>query len=56
MTDTTFRLASTAFHDGAEIPLRFTCDGEDVSPDLTWQGAPPETAALALIVDDPAAR
>jgi Raf kinase inhibitor-like YbhB/YbcL family protein len=56
MTDTTFRLSSTAFADGGEIPARFTCDGEDVSPDLTWEGAPPETAALALIVDDPDAR
>jgi Raf kinase inhibitor-like YbhB/YbcL family protein len=56
MTDTTFRLSSTAFADGGEIPSRFTCDGEDVSPDLTWEGAPPETAALALVVDDPDAR
>ena len=56
MTDTTFRLSSTAFADGGEIPARFTCDGEDVSPNLTWEGAPPETAALALVVDDPDAR
>ena len=56
MTETTFRIASTAFADGGEIPARFTCDGEDVSPDVTWEGAPPETAALALIVDDPDAR
>jgi Raf kinase inhibitor-like YbhB/YbcL family protein len=56
MTETTFRLASTAFREGGEIPQRFTCDGEDVSPDLTWEGAPPQTAALALIVDDPDAR
>ena len=56
MTEPTFRLASTAFDEGGEIPQRFTCDGDDVSPDLTWEGAPPETAALALIVDDPDAR
>jgi len=56
MTDATFRLASTAFREGGEIPPRFTCDGEDVSPDLTWEGAPPETAALALVVEDPDAR
>jgi len=56
MTETTFRLSSTAFAEGGKIPARFTCDGEDVSPDLTWEGAPPETGALALIVDDPDAR
>ena len=56
MTEPTFRLASTAFDEGGEIPQRFTCDGDDVSPDLTWEGAPPETAALAVVVDDPAAR
>jgi Raf kinase inhibitor-like YbhB/YbcL family protein len=56
MTETTFRLSSTASAEGGKIPARFTCDGEDVSPDLTWEGAPPETGALALIVDDPDAR
>lgn len=56
MTETTFRLWSTAFADGGEIPARFTCDGEDVSPDLMWEGAPPATSALALIVADPDAR
>jgi Raf kinase inhibitor-like YbhB/YbcL family protein len=53
MTETTFRLSSTAFQEGGEIPTRFTCDDEDVSPDLTWEGAPPDTGAMALIVDDP---
>lgn len=56
MTDTTFHLSSTAFAEGGEIPSRFTCDGEDVSPDLTWEGAPSNTAALALVVDDPDAK
>jgi Raf kinase inhibitor-like YbhB/YbcL family protein len=56
MTDDGFRLASTAFRDGDAIPTRFTCDGDDVSPDLSWEGAPDGAAALALIVDDPDAR
>jgi Raf kinase inhibitor-like YbhB/YbcL family protein len=56
MTETTFRLSSTAFTEGGAIPTRFSCDGEDVSPDLTWEGAPPDTAAFALVVDDPDAR
>jgi hypothetical protein len=51
-----FRLASPDFPDGGAIPRRYTCDGEDESPPLTWEGAPDSTATLALIVDDPDAR
>lgn len=56
MTPTPFSLVSTAFTDGAPIPTRFTCDGEEASPDLTWSGAPDGTRSLALIVTDPDAR
>jgi hypothetical protein len=48
-----FQLTSTAFDAGGSIPRRFTCDGEDGSPDLAWSGAPDGTGALVLIVDDP---
>jgi Raf kinase inhibitor-like YbhB/YbcL family protein len=51
-----FALTSPSFGAGAEIPKKFTCDGEDVSPALEWADAPDDTAALALIVDDPDAR
>lgn len=56
MSQTPFSLVSTAFSPGGAIPRRFTCDGENVSPDLTWTGAPGETQSLALIVTDPDAR
>jgi Raf kinase inhibitor-like YbhB/YbcL family protein len=46
-------LTSTAFTDGGEMPSRFTCDGIDVAPPLTFAGAPTGTKSLALIVDDP---
>ena len=46
-------LTSTAFEDGGEIPTRFTCEGEDESPDLAWSGVPAGTRSLVLIVDDP---
>ena len=49
-------LSSTAFRDGGSIPRQLTCDGANVSPALAWSGAPPETRAFALIVDDPDAR
>jgi Raf kinase inhibitor-like YbhB/YbcL family protein len=48
-----FRLSSVAFADGADIPARHTCDGDDRSPRLTWSGRPRGTRSLALVVDDP---
>ncbi|MCU0280613.1 MAG: YbhB/YbcL family Raf kinase inhibitor-like protein [Acidimicrobiia bacterium] len=47
------RLTSPAFADGAAIPLRFTCDGADLSPALEIADLPEGTACLALIMDDP---
>jgi len=44
---------SSAFGEGGEIPARYTCDGEDVSPPLAWSGAPAEATAFAVIVTDP---
>jgi Raf kinase inhibitor-like YbhB/YbcL family protein len=46
-------LTSSAFQHQGEIPARYTCEGEDVSPALSWSGVPPEARSLALIVDDP---
>jgi Raf kinase inhibitor-like YbhB/YbcL family protein len=46
-------LKSDAFEDGHEIPRKYTCEGEDISPGLTWEGLPEGTASLVLIVDDP---
>lgn len=51
-----FRLTSTAFEDGGAIPRRFSCDGDNVSPDLAWDGAPDGTRAMVLTVIDPDAR
>jgi Raf kinase inhibitor-like YbhB/YbcL family protein len=47
------RLTSAAFADGATIPRRFTADGEDISPPLTWNGAPPGTESFAVLCEDP---
>ncbi len=46
-------LSSPAFAQGGPIPARFTCEGQDVSPELAWSGAPAATKSFALIVDDP---
>lgn len=47
------QLTSTAFDDGDEIPMRHTCDGDDLSPPLSWTGVPEAAQSLALIVEDP---
>ncbi len=47
------QLTSTAFIEGAMIPQRYTCDGENISPPLVWAGVPSGTRSLALICDDP---
>jgi Raf kinase inhibitor-like YbhB/YbcL family protein len=46
-------IRSPAFAEGGEIPTRFTCEGDDVSPALAWSGVPAGTKSLALVVDDP---
>lgn len=51
-----FSLISSTFAEGGSIPTRLTCDGDNVSPDLTWSDAPEGTQALALVVTDPDAR
>lgn len=53
---TTMRLTSPAFGEGEAIPPRHTCDGEDVSPPLAWDGPQDGVAAYALIVEDLDAR
>lgn len=46
-------VTSPAFPDGGEIPVEFTCDGDDVSPPLLWAGAPDGTAEFAIVMFDP---
>jgi Raf kinase inhibitor-like YbhB/YbcL family protein len=49
----TLEITSTAYASGGAIPALYTCEGKDISPPLAWNGAPPGTRSLALIVDDP---
>ena len=49
----TMTLTSPVFIPGGEIPIRYTCEGNDVSPPLAWSTPPSGTKSLALIVDDP---
>jgi Raf kinase inhibitor-like YbhB/YbcL family protein len=47
------QLSSSAFSGGSAIPGRYTCDGEDLSPPLEWEAAPPTTRSFVLLCDDP---
>jgi len=46
-------ITSPAFTDSASIPRKYSCDGNDVSPPLSWSGVPDNAKSLALIMDDP---
>lgn len=48
-----FMLESMAFAHHAPIPRQYTCEGDDVSPPLSWSGEPAGTKSFVLIVDDP---
>lgn len=49
----TLTMRSSAFAPGGAIPKKYTCEGDDVSPPLTWEGAPSGTRSFALVLDDP---
>jgi Raf kinase inhibitor-like YbhB/YbcL family protein len=53
MSDSSLKLTSAAFTQNGEIPTKYTCEGEDLSPALSWTGAPAGTKSFAMIVDDP---
>ena len=46
-------ITSSAFSEGGMIPRQYSCDGPDISPDLSWQGVPEGSRSLTLICDDP---
>ena len=46
-------LTSPAFKQDGQIPSKYTCEGEDISPPLAWDGVPEGTKSLVLIIDDP---
>jgi Raf kinase inhibitor-like YbhB/YbcL family protein len=47
------RITSTAFKDNWQIPKKYTCDGENINPPLTFHEVPEGAESLVLIVDDP---
>ncbi|MEA2078496.1 MAG: YbhB/YbcL family Raf kinase inhibitor-like protein [Pseudomonadota bacterium] len=47
------RIHSLAFDHNGEIPSKYTCEGDDMAPPLSWDGIPGGARSLVLIVDDP---
>lgn len=47
------KIESPAFQNNQNIPAKYTCDGENISPPLKISGVPENAKSLALIVDDP---
>lgn len=46
-------IKSAAFGEGDLIPKQYTCDGADLSPQLSWSQPPEGTRSMVLICDDP---
>ena len=46
-------ISSSGFPNGGHIPKQFTCDGADISPELSWTNPPPGAQSFALIAEDP---
>lgn len=53
MVSSQLTLSTKAFEPGGRIPEKYTCDGADVSPQLSWSGMPEGTESFTLIMDDP---
>lgn len=51
--NTHLELKSPAFIQGAEIPQKYTCEGDNISPPLSWKNFPPGTKSFAIVIDDP---
>ena len=49
----TIKITSPGFAEGQPIPSKYTCDGDNVSPPLSWNQVPPSAKTLVLICDDP---
>jgi Raf kinase inhibitor-like YbhB/YbcL family protein len=47
------QISSSEIKHGQMIPVKFTCQGEDINPELDIAGIPPEAKSLVLVVDDP---
>lgn len=50
------RISSPAFNDGERVPVKYTCEGPNISPPLMFTDVPQHTKSLVLMVEDPDAK
>ena len=50
---TEFKIIIGAFEEGAPVPARYSCEGENISPEIVWTGVPVGTNSFAVVMDDP---
>jgi hypothetical protein len=48
-----FKISSASFPNGGDIPKKYTCDGADISPELSWSEPPQGTKSFTIIAEDP---
>jgi Raf kinase inhibitor-like YbhB/YbcL family protein len=53
LTETALTVMSTAFREGGDIPMKYSCEGENINPPLDIKGLPSGTKTLAIITEDP---
>ncbi|MFC1749782.1 YbhB/YbcL family Raf kinase inhibitor-like protein [Pseudomonadota bacterium] len=53
LTNQNMKLSSSAFENDSDIPSQYTCDGQDINPNLKVEDVPQDAVSLVLIVDDP---
>ncbi|MEM8604199.1 MAG: YbhB/YbcL family Raf kinase inhibitor-like protein [Cyanobacteria bacterium P01_H01_bin.121] len=47
------KLSSSAFQHNERIPAQYSCEGDNLSPPLSWEDTPPDTVSFVMIMDDP---
>ena len=47
------KISSAAFENNSPIPLKYTCEGQEINPPLEFMDVPEDTKSLVLIMDDP---
>jgi len=52
-TESTLKVSSPAFEEGQEIPVKYTCDGENINPPIKIEELPDKTVSLVMFVEDP---
>ena len=46
-------ITGPAFRDGEKIPKKYTCQGDNINPEINIKGIPAGTKSIVIIMDDP---